>query len=178
VNASLVCEHHRTAPPDRPDESNVENALLSRPKSCRIGAAPHWLNRERDEMQVSQVSQVSQKLQMARDLVAQGWIAGGYVSRGINGQFRYCAVGALNKAFLGRATPTAEMRPDDELRLAQRLLAEAMHGPFPVGSDSTAICRAIGTWNDSRGGADPKLQVVAAFDEAIAKCERLEADAQ
>ena len=128
-------------------------------------------------MKVSQVSQVSQKLQVARHLVAQGWITGGYVSRGIDGQFRYCARGALNKAFLGRATPTAEMRPDDELRLAERLLAEAIHGPFLVGSDSTAIGRAISTWNDSRAGLDAKAHVLAAFDTAIAECKRLEADA-
>jgi hypothetical protein len=120
---------------------------------------------------------VSQKLQLARDLVAHGWIFGGYVSRRIDGSFSYCAQGALNKAFLGRATPNSEMRPDDELRLAQRLLAEAMHGPFLDGSDSAAIRRAISTWNDSRAGANPKAYVVAAFDAAIAECKRLEADA-
>jgi hypothetical protein len=125
-----------------------------------------------------QVSQVSQKLQVARNLVAQGWITGGYVSLGSDGQFRYCARGALNKAFLGRATSEAELRPDDELRLAQRLLAEAMHGPFHVGSDSTAIRHAISTWNDSRAGPNPKARVVAAFDTAIAECKRLEADAK
>lgn len=121
---------------------------------------------------------VSQKLQVARNLVAQGWIIGGYVSLGAFGRFRYCAMGALNKAFLGRATPRAEMRPDDELRLAQRLLAEAMHGPFLVGSDSTAIGHAISTWNDSRAGSNPKKHVVAAFDAAIAECKRLEAHAK
>ena len=120
---------------------------------------------------------VSQKLQVARDLVAQGWITDGYVSRGIDGQFRYCARGALNKAFLGRATSQAEMRPDDELNVAERLLAEAMHGPFLVGSSSTAIHQAISTWNDSRAGPNPKAHVVAAFDTAIAECKRLEADA-
>jgi hypothetical protein len=125
-----------------------------------------------------QFSQVSQKLQVARDLVARGWITGGEVSRGIDGQLSYCARGALNKAFLGRATSKAGMRPDDELRLAERLLAEAMHGPFLVGPDSTAIRRAISTWNDSRAGSDPKAHVVAAFDTAIAECKRLEADAK
>jgi hypothetical protein len=118
---------------------------------------------------------VSQKLQVARNLVAQGWISGGYVSRGIDGSFSYCARGALNKAFLGRATPNAEMRPDDEFRLAERLLAEAMRGPLPVGSGSTAFRRTITIWNDSRAGANPKAHVVAAFDTAIAECERLEA---
>lgn len=129
-------------------------------------------------MQVSQVSQVSQKLQLARDLVAQGWITGGYVSRGMDGQMRYCARGALNKAFLGRATTKAELEPDDELCLAERLVAEAMHGPFLDESDSTAIRRAISTWNDSRAGLNPKAHVVAAFDEAIAECKRLEANAE
>ena len=119
---------------------------------------------------------VSQKMQVARNLVEQGWISGGYVSLGIDGTFSYCARGALNKAFLGRATSNAEMRPDDEYRLAERLLAEAMHGgPLPVGSDSTAFRRAITTWNDSRAGANPKANVVAAFDVAIAECKRLEA---
>jgi hypothetical protein len=124
------------------------------------------------------VSHVSQKLQVARNLVAQGWISGGYVSRGIGGRFRYCAWGALNKAFLGRATPRSDKRPDDELRLAERLLAEAMHGPFPVGSNSTAIGHAISTWNDSRAGPNPKAHVVAAFDTAITECKRLEAAAK
>jgi hypothetical protein len=124
-----------------------------------------------------QVSQVSEKLQVARDLVAQGWTTGGYVSRGIDGQRRYCARGALNKAFLGRATAEAEMSPDDELRLAERLLAEAMHGPFLVGSDWRAVRRAISAWNDSRAGVNPKAHVVAAFDTAIAECRRLETGA-
>jgi hypothetical protein len=121
------------------------------------------------------VSQVSQKLQVARDLVAQGWIFGGYVIRGTDGRFRYCAHGALNKAFLGRATPDSVMRPDEELRLAQRLLAEAMHGRA---FHSTAIHRAISTWNDSRAGLNPKAHVVAAFDAAIAECRRLEVAAK
>ncbi len=119
---------------------------------------------------------VSQKLRVARNLVAQGWITGGLVSRGIDGRFSYCARGALNKAFLGRAT--SEARPDDDLRLAQRLLAEAMHGPLLVGSDSMAVRRAISTWNDSQAGRDPKAHVVAAFDAAIAECKRLENDAK
>ena len=121
---------------------------------------------------------VSQKLQVARDLVAQGWISGGYVSRGIDGSFSYCARGALNKAFLGRATSKAGLRPADDLRFAERLLAEAIHSPFLVGSGSTAIRRAITTWNDSRAGANPRAHVVAAFDMAIAECKRLEAAAQ
>jgi hypothetical protein len=118
---------------------------------------------------------VSQKLQVARNLVAKGWISGGYVSRGVDGSFSYCAWGALNKAFLGRAIPNAEMGPDDELRLAERLLADAMRGPFPVGSGSTAFRRAITIWNDSRPGAHPKEHVLAAFDTAIAEAKRLEA---
>jgi hypothetical protein len=125
-----------------------------------------------------EVSQISQKLQVARNLVAQGWITGGYVSRGIDGQFRYCAQGALNKAFLGRATPNAEMRPDHEMRLAQRLLAEAIHGPFSPDQTQLAIRHAISTWNDSRAGPNPKEHVVAAFDKAIAECKRLEAAAK
>jgi hypothetical protein len=116
---------------------------------------------------------VSQKMQVARNLVAKGWISGGYVSKGIDGSFCYCAWGALNKAFLGRATPNAETAPDDELRLAERLLADAMRGPFPVGSGS--FRRAITIWNDSRPGANPKEHVVAAFDTAIAEAKRLEA---
>lgn len=129
-------------------------------------------------MNVSQVSQVSKKLQVARNLVAQGWIAGGHVSLGTDGQFRYCARGALNKAFFGRATSKSEMTPDDELRLAQRLLAEAMHGSVLDGSDATAIRHAISTWNDSRAGRNPKAHVLAAFDMAIAECQRLEAHAE
>ena len=66
---------------------------------------------------------VSQKLQVARDLVAKGWLTGALVSLGIDGRLRYCARGALNKAFLGSATNDADIRPDDELRLAQRLVA-------------------------------------------------------
>jgi hypothetical protein len=116
---------------------------------------------------------VSQKMQVARNLVAKGWISGGYVSKGIDGSFCYCAWGALNKAFLGRATPNAETAPDDELRLAERLLADAMRGPLPVGSGS--FRRAITIWNDSRPGANPKEHVVAAFDTAIAEAKRLEA---
>lgn len=122
--------------------------------------------------------QVSQKLQLARDLVAEGWITGGYVSRGIGGQLRYCARGALNKAFLGRATSEPEMRPDDEMRLAERLVAEAMHGPLIDGSDWRAVRHAITTWNDNRAGANPKLHVVSAFDTAIARCQRLETGAR
>lgn len=119
---------------------------------------------------------VSQKLQVARNLVAEGWTTGGFVSLGINGRYKYCARGALNKAFLGRATTDAELRPDGELRLAQRLVAEAMHGRDLVESDS-AVRVAIGTWNDSQAGWHPQARVVAAFDAAIAKCKRLENDA-
>jgi hypothetical protein len=120
---------------------------------------------------------VSQKLQVARDLVAQGWTAGSLVSRGIDGRFKYCARGALNKAFLGRATTDAEFRPDDELRLAQRLVAEAMRGGFLVESDSTAVRATIRTWNDNQFGPGAQARVVAAFDAAIAQCKRLEDDA-
>src|ERR1700757_4787888 len=111
---------------------------------------------------------VSQKLQIARDLVAQGWTAGALVRLGIDGRRRYCANGALNKAFSGSVTSDAEIRPDNELRLAQRLVAEAMHGPFLVGSDPTAVGRAICTWNDSQSGRHAQARVVAAFDAAIA----------
>jgi hypothetical protein len=119
---------------------------------------------------------VSQKLQVARNLVAQGWTTGGLISLGIDGRYSYCARGALNKAFLGRATTDAELRPDDELRLAQRLVAEAMHGQFLAESDSAAVRVAISTWNDSQAGWHPKARVVAAFDAAIAECKRLEDD--
>jgi len=120
---------------------------------------------------------VSQKLRVARDLVAQGWTAGGLVSLGMDGRYKYCARGALNKAFLGRATTDAEFRPDDELRLAQRLVAEAMYGRFLDEPDS-AVRVAISNWNDSQLGT-PRAwtSVVAAFDAAIAECERLEDDA-
>jgi hypothetical protein len=121
---------------------------------------------------------VSQKLQVARNLVAQGWTAGTLVSLGIDGRFKYCARGALNKAFLGRATSDAEFRPDDELRFAQRLVAEAMHDRFLVESDSTAVRVAICTWNDSQFGRHAQARVVAAFDAAIAECKRLEDDAE
>jgi hypothetical protein len=120
---------------------------------------------------------VSQKLQVARNLVAQGWTAGTLVSLGIDGRFKYCARGALNKAFLGRATSDAEFRPDDELRLAQRLVAEAMHDRL-LESDSTAVRVAICTWNDSQFGRHAQARVVAAFDAAIAECKRLEDDAE
>jgi hypothetical protein len=122
---------------------------------------------------------VSQKLQVARDLVAHGWTAGGFVSLGIDGRYKYCARGALNKAFYGRATSDAEFRPDDELRLAQRLVAEAMQGQFLGESDSTAVRVAIRTWNDNQFGT-PRAQarVVAAFDAAIAECKRLEDNAE
>jgi hypothetical protein len=116
---------------------------------------------------------VSQKLQVARNLVAQGWTTGGLVSLGIDGRYRYCARGALNKAFLGRATTDAEFRPDGELRLAQRLVAEAMHGRPLVESDSTSVPVAISTWNDRQAGWHPQSRVVAIFDAAIAECERL-----
>jgi hypothetical protein len=119
---------------------------------------------------------VSQKLQVARDLVAQGWTTGGLVSLGLDGRYKYCARGALNKAFLGRATTDAEFRPDDELRLAQRLLAEAMQGPFPGESDTRTVRVAISAWNDSQAGWHPQARVVAAFDAAIARCKRLEDD--
>ena len=97
------------------------------------------------------------------------------VSRGVDGRLRYCARGALNKAFLGRATTDAETSPDEELRLAQRLVAEAMQGPMQVGSDSKAIRDAITKWNDSQFGYDARARVVDAFDAAIAECQRLEA---
>ena len=119
---------------------------------------------------------VSQKLQVARDLVAQGWRTGALVSLGIDGRLRYCARGALNKAFLGRATTDAEFSPDDELRLAQRLLTEAMFGRVPVESDSTPVPTAIATWNDSQFGRDAQARVLAAFDAAIAECKRLEGE--
>ena len=121
---------------------------------------------------------VSQKLHIARDLVAQGWTAGALVRLGIDRRRKYCAMGALNKAFLGSSTSDAEIGPDDELRLAQRLVAEAMHGPFLVGSDPTAVRRAICTWNDSQFGRHAQARVVAAFDAAIAECKRLEDDAE
>ena len=119
---------------------------------------------------------VSQKLQIARDLIAQGWTAGALVRLGIDGRRKYCARGALNKAFLGSATSDAEIRPDDELRLAQLLVAEAMRLPFLVGSDPTAVGRAICTWNDRQCGRHAHARVVAAFDAAIAECKRLEDD--
>ena len=118
---------------------------------------------------------VSQKLQVARNLIAQGWTSCALVSRGVDGRLRYCARGALNKAFLGRATTDAETSPDEELRLAQRLVAEAMQGPMQVGSDSKAIRDAITKWNDSQFGYDARARVVDAFDAAIAECQRLEA---
>jgi hypothetical protein len=121
---------------------------------------------------------VSQKLQVARDLVAQGWMTGALVSLGIDGRYKYCARGALNKAFLGRATSDAEYRPDDELRLAQRLVAEAMHDRSLVESDSTAVRVAICTWNDRQFGRRAHARVVAVFDAAIAECKRLEDDAE
>jgi hypothetical protein len=121
---------------------------------------------------------VSQKLQVARNLVAQGWTAGTLASLGIDGRLKYCARGALNKAFLGSATSDAEIRPDDELGLAQRLVAEAMLGRFLVESDSTAVRVAIRTWNDSQFGRHAQARVVAAFDAAIAECKRLEDDAE
>ena len=121
---------------------------------------------------------VSQKLQLARDLVAQGWAPGALVSRGMDGRFKYCARGALNRAFLGRATSDAEFRPDDELLFAQRLVAEAMLGRFLVESDSAGVRMAIRTWNDSQFGPGAQQRVVAAFDAAIAVCERLEDDAE
>jgi hypothetical protein len=117
---------------------------------------------------------VSQKLQVARNLVAHGWITCALVSLGMDGRFRYCARGAINEAFLGRATSDAETRPDDELRLAQRLVAEAMQGPLLAGSDSKAIRDAITKWNDSQFGWDAQARVVDAFDAAIAECKRLE----
>jgi hypothetical protein len=117
---------------------------------------------------------VSQKLQVARNLVAQGWTTGALVSLGIDGRYRYCARGALNKAFLGRATTDAEFRPDDEFRFAQRLVAEAMLGQFLSESDPTAVRQAIYTWNDSQVGWHAQARVVAAFDAAIAECKRLE----
>ena len=120
---------------------------------------------------------VSQKLQVARDLVAQGWRTGALVSLGIDGRLRYCARGALNRAFLGRATTDAEFRPDDELRLAQRLVAEAMYGRSLVESDSSTVRVAIRTWNDSQlGTPHAQARVVAAFDTAIAECKRLEGE--
>ncbi|MFZ0834128.1 MAG: hypothetical protein WAM92_13790 [Mycobacterium sp.] len=118
---------------------------------------------------------VSQKLQVARNLIAEGWISCALVSLGVDGRLRYCARGALNKAFLGRATSDAETSPDDELRLAQRLVAEAMQGPLQVGSDSKAIRDAITKWNDSQFGYDAQVRVVDAFDAAIAECKQLEA---
>ena len=97
------------------------------------------------------------------------------VSRGIDGRYKYCARGALNKAFYGRATSDAEFRPDDELRLAQRLVAEAMQGRSLAESDSNAVRVAIRTWNDSQlGTPHAQARVVAAFDAAIAECKRLE----
>lgn len=92
----------------------------------------------------------------------------------MDGRLRYCARGALNKAFLGRATTDAENTPDDELRLAQRLVAEAMQGPLQDGSDAKTIRDAITKWNDSQFGYDARARVVDAFDAAIAECKRLE----
>jgi hypothetical protein len=121
---------------------------------------------------------VSQKLQVARNLVAQGWAAGTFASLGIDGRRKYCASGALNKAFLGSATSDAKIWPDDELRLAQWLVAEAMYGPLLVGTDPTAVRVAICRWNDSQSGRHAQARVVAAFDAAIAECKRLEDDAE
>jgi hypothetical protein len=121
---------------------------------------------------------VSQKLQVARNLVAQGWTGGALVSLGVDGRYKYCARGAINKAFLGRATSDAEFRPDDELRLAQRLVAEAMEGRFLIEPDPAAVRVAIRTWNDSLWGTThAQARVVAAFDAAIDECKRLEAGA-
>ena len=119
---------------------------------------------------------VSEKLQVARDLLAQGWTAGTLVSKGIDGRVKYCARGALNKAFLGRATSDAEYTPDDELRLAQWLVAAAMNGErFRDEFDDVTVRYAIQHWNDSQRG---KACVVAAFDAAIAECKRLEDDVE
>jgi hypothetical protein len=121
---------------------------------------------------------VSQKLQVARNLVAQGWTAGSLVSLGWDGRVRFCARGALNKAFLGSATTDAEFQPDDELHLAQRLVAEAMLGRYLVESDPAAARVAIREWNDSQFGRHGQERVVAAFDAAIVECERLEDEAE
>jgi hypothetical protein len=121
---------------------------------------------------------VSQKLQVARNLIAQGWAAGYMVSRGMDGHTKYCARGALNKAFLGRATTDAEFTPSVELRLAQWLVAEAMEGRFLVETEPTAVRVAIRTWNDSQAGPRAQARVVAAFDAAIAKCRAMEDDAE
>lgn len=77
-----------------------------------------------------------------------------------------------------RATSEPETTPEDEMRLADRLVAEAMHGPLIDGSDWRAIRRAITTWNDNRAGANPQLHLVSAFDTAIARCRRLETGAR
>ena len=148
---------------------DVENALFLPTEVMPTGLAPRLAGPIK-----GWDLKVSQKLQVARNLVAQGWTTGALVSLGIDGRYRYCARGALNKAFLGRATTDAEFRPDDEFRFAQRLVAEAMHGQFLVESDSTAVREAIYIWNDSQAGWHAQARVVAAFDAAIAECKRLE----
>jgi hypothetical protein len=152
---------------------DVEYALFPPTEVMPAGIAPR-LAQPRKGWEMT----VSQKLQVARDLVAQGWAPGALVSRGMDGRFKYCARGALNKAFLGRATSDAEFRPDNELRLAQRLIAEAMLGRYLVESDSAAVRVVIRTWNDSQYGPGAQQRVVAVFDAAIAECERLKDDAE
>ena len=156
------------------DDVEVENALFPPTEVIPTGLAPR-LSPPRKGRELT----VSQKLQVARNLVAHGWTAGALIRRGIDGRYRYCARGALNRAFLGRATTDAEFRPDDELRLAQRLVAEAMYGRSLVESDSSTVRVAIRTWNDSQlGTPHAQARVVAAFDTAIAECKRLEEGAE
>lgn len=166
---TLACDHHRWHRETDLTPDDAENAPVRRQKSRRSVSPRDWLNRERDPEMT-----VSQKMQVARDLVAQGWMSYALVSLGLNGRRRYCARGALNKAFLGRATSDAETQPDDQLQLAQRLVAEAMHGPSLVGADSKAVRDAITKWNDNQVGRVGQERVVDAFDAAIAECKRLE----
>ncbi len=80
--------------------------------------------------------------------------------------------------FFGNATAVHEDDPNDALRLAQRLVVEAMKDCHFDGVDDGIIRVAIHSWNDQQRERKGHQRVLAAFDKAIAEAKRLEAEAE
>lgn len=112
---------------------------------------------------------VSEGLAEARDLVAEGWATG---SLGYQG--RYCALGAINKAFTGtRGWLTWHRSDGAEAVAARQVLHYVIHDEWPDGVPD----RSIWLWND-RHDRGAHRRVVKGFDAAIAEAKRLEIEAE
>jgi hypothetical protein len=100
----------------------------------------------------------------ARDLVRKGWVKETYIYHGMDKPVCYCAAGAINTAATGVAWRTSVEWAHADMETAKRLNAAIR---FFRG----VIRRDIFAWNDARKRTQE--QVLAAFDRAIEKAEKL-----